>query len=117
MRKRLESGFPFRKNGSVFKLLRIVLVAAMFAPGCASPPANDDPPPPVSRGPASLNWVDPDAIPSPVVAPAIVPIVKPSPPAPKSAPPVAARPAPPPVAPAFTWVPLNHWAAQHKIGA
>jgi N-acetylmuramoyl-L-alanine amidase len=65
-----------------------------------------------------LNWVAPDAVPNPV----FVLTVKPLPPAPKSVPPVAAppvtaRPTPPPPTPALTWVPLSHWAAQHKIGA
>ena len=96
----------------MFRLSRILLVAAIFLPGCATPPTNNAPPPPDARGQPSLNWVDPDAIPKPVIAPP----AKPVPSAAKAGLPAAVRPPVPPAAPTATWISLSRWAAQHKIG-
>jgi N-acetylmuramoyl-L-alanine amidase len=95
-------------NGRVFKSAGTIFIAALFLAGCATAPrrAPNEPLPP--------NWPPTNEVQKPkILQPPrpIAPVIK------TNLPPVVhptntVRPAP-----VITWIPLSHWAAEHKIGA
>jgi N-acetylmuramoyl-L-alanine amidase len=93
----------------------ILFCALIFLAGCASAPKKPEPiisPPPASLGNSALNWEDPNAVQHPVAHQ----IAPPAPVATVNSPPRVVHQTAP-TEPVTTWMALNRWATQQKIGA
>jgi N-acetylmuramoyl-L-alanine amidase len=99
----------------VSKPIGILFCALVLLAGCATTPKQPEEiisPPATPQGNATLNWVDPNAVRN-AHAHQVVP---PAPVATVNSPPLVVHQTAP-TEPATTWIALNRWAAQHKIGA